>query len=49
VGNTGSASFFLALDEMHKSGLLERGHVVVMAGGEATKWLYGGVAFRWSI
>ncbi|MBI4588610.1 MAG: ketoacyl-ACP synthase III [Candidatus Rokubacteria bacterium] len=49
VGNTGSASFFLALDEMNKKGLLKRGHVVVMAGGEATKWLYGGAAFRWSM
>jgi 3-oxoacyl-[acyl-carrier-protein] synthase III len=49
VGNTGSAAFFVALDELFKSGELEPGQIVVLGGGEATKWLCGGAAIRWSL
>jgi 3-oxoacyl-[acyl-carrier-protein] synthase-3 len=49
VGNTGSAAFFVALDELRKSGHLRAGQIVVMGGAEATKWLCGGAAIRWSM
>jgi 3-oxoacyl-[acyl-carrier-protein] synthase III len=46
VGNTGSAAFFVALDELHKAGQFQPGQIVVMGGAEATKWLCGGAAIR---
>jgi 3-oxoacyl-[acyl-carrier-protein] synthase-3 len=47
VGNTSSASIYLALDELNRAGTLRSGDVVVLLPAEATKWTYGAVALRW--
>jgi 3-oxoacyl-[acyl-carrier-protein] synthase-3 len=47
VGNTVSASIYLALDQIHRSGILTRGDNLVLLPAEATKWVYGAVVLRW--
>ncbi|MCG8701738.1 MAG: 3-oxoacyl-ACP synthase III family protein [Bacteroidales bacterium] len=47
VGNTGSASIFIALDHVNKKKYLKDGDILVLLPAEATKWVYGGVALKW--
>ena len=47
VGNTASASIYIALDEMSRDKRLERGDVIVLLPAEATKWTYGAIVLRW--
>lgn len=48
VGNTGSASIYIALDRAVKERRLKKGDIVVLLPAEATKWVFGGVALRWT-
>ena len=48
VGNTVSASIYIALDELNKQAALKPGNLLVMFPSEATKWLYGGIVVRWT-
>lgn len=45
VGNLGSASIWVALDQLRKSGKLNAGDSVLILGAEATKYLYGGFLY----
>ena len=45
VGNTGSAAIWIAFDELRRS-RLSRGEQVVVLGAEATKYMFGGFAYR---
>lgn len=47
VGNTASASIYIALDAMNREMLLRRGDVVALLPAEATKWTYGAIILRW--
>ena len=47
VGNTASASIYIALDEMNREGWLRTGDVVALLPAEATKWSYGAIVLRW--
>jgi 3-oxoacyl-[acyl-carrier-protein] synthase III len=47
VGNTASASIYIALDTMNRDKHLEAGDIVVLLPSEATKWTYGAVILRW--
>ncbi len=49
VGNTVSASIYIALDQMNKKGILQPGNLLVLLPSEATKWIYGAIAVRWTI
>lgn len=48
VGNTGVAALFMAVDELNRAGHLNRGDLLMVIGGEASKWLYAGTVIRWS-
>jgi 3-oxoacyl-[acyl-carrier-protein] synthase III len=48
VGNTGSASIYIALDQMNRKGRLKAGDLLVLLPAEATKWLYGAIVVRWA-
>lgn len=48
VGNTVSASIYIALDQMNKGGLLHQGDLLALLPTEATKWVYGAVILRWT-
>jgi len=47
VGNTASASIYIALDEMHREKRLRAGDVIALLPAEATKWTYGAILLRW--
>jgi 3-oxoacyl-[acyl-carrier-protein] synthase-3 len=47
VGNTASASIYIALDEMHREKIIRPGDVIALLPAEATKWSYGGILLRW--
>jgi 3-oxoacyl-[acyl-carrier-protein] synthase-3 len=47
VGNTASASIYIALDTLNREKCLRRGDVVVLLPAEATKWTYGAIVLRW--
>ncbi|HTY77613.1 MAG TPA: ketoacyl-ACP synthase III [Candidatus Bathyarchaeia archaeon] len=47
VGNTASASIYIALDEMNRDKLVRPGDVIALLPAEATKWTYGGIVLRW--
>ncbi len=46
VGNTGSASIWIALHLLRKSGKLRSGDKVLVLGAEATKFMYGGFIYH---
>lgn len=46
LGNLGSAAIWVALDQLRRSELIERGHRVLVLGAEATKYLYGGFIYQ---
>jgi 3-oxoacyl-[acyl-carrier-protein] synthase III len=48
VGNTVSASIYIALDQLNKQGALKPGDLLLLLPAEATKWLYGGIIVRWT-
>jgi 3-oxoacyl-[acyl-carrier-protein] synthase-3 len=48
VGNTVSASIYLALDHLSRTGALKRDDLLVLLPAEATKWIYGGIVLRWT-
>jgi len=48
VGNTVSASIYIALDELNKQAKLKPGNLLVLVPAEATKWLYGAIVVRWT-
>lgn len=47
VGNTASASIYIALDELNRDKQLRPGDTIVLLPAEATKWTYGGIILRW--
>jgi len=47
VGNTASASIYIALDTMNREKHLQAGDVAVLLPSEATKWTFGAVILRW--
>jgi len=47
VGNTASASIYIALDEMNREKLIRPGDTIALLPAEATKWTYGGIVLRW--
>jgi 3-oxoacyl-[acyl-carrier-protein] synthase III len=47
VGNCGSASVLIALDEYLRHNAPESGTVGIIAAAEASKWMYGGFAIHW--
>ncbi len=47
VGNTASASIYIALDAMNREGRLRPGDIIVLLPAEATKWTYGAIILRW--
>jgi 3-oxoacyl-[acyl-carrier-protein] synthase-3 len=47
VGNTASASIYIALDEMSRDKRLQSGDLVALLPAEATKWTYGAIVLRW--
>jgi len=47
VGNTSSASIYIALDTMNRGQHLRSGDTVVLLPAEATKWTYGAIILRW--
>ena len=47
VGNTASASIYIALDEMNREKLIQPGDTIALLPAEATKWTYGGIVLRW--
>lgn len=49
VGNTVSASIYIALDHLNRQKLLKSGDLLVLLPAEATKWLYGAVVVRWTM
>ena len=46
VGNTGSASIWIALHQLRQSKKLQNGDKVLILGAEATKFLYGGFIYH---
>jgi len=48
VGNTVSASIYIALDQMNRDGVLKPNDLLVLLPAEATKWIYGAIVARWS-
>ena len=48
VGNTISASIYIALDQMNREGRLKPNDLLVLLPTEATKWVYGAVTVRWT-
>ena len=48
VGNTVSASIYIALDQLNRQGALKHGDLLVLVPAEATKWLCGAVVIRWT-
>jgi len=48
VGNTVSASIYIALDQMNKEGSLKPNDLLVLLPAEATKWIYGAIVVRWT-
>ena len=48
AGNTGSASIYVALDQINRKGRLKAGDLVVLLPAEATKWLFGAIVLRWT-
>lgn len=49
VGNTVSASIYIALDQMKIEGRLKPGDLLVLLPAEATKWVYGAVVLQWTM
>ena len=47
VGNSATASLFHVLYEIDKNGELAYGDKIAIIGGEASKWMYGGVLIEW--
>ncbi len=48
VGNTVSASIYIALDKLNRGGALKPGQSLVLLPTEATKWIYGAVLINWT-
>lgn len=48
VGNTVSASIYIALDQMNRDGVLKPNDLLVLLPAEATKWIYGAIVARWT-
>lgn len=48
VGNTVSASIYIALDQLNRSGSLHFGSLLVFLPAEATKWVYGAIVAKWT-
>ncbi|MFB1050810.1 3-oxoacyl-ACP synthase III family protein [Paraliobacillus sp. JSM ZJ581] len=46
-GNSATASLFHVLDKLYTDQKLSNGTRVAIIGGEASKWLYGGVLLKW--
>ena len=47
VGNSATASLFHVLYEINRNGELAYGDKIAIIGGEASKWMYGGVLIEW--
>lgn len=47
VGNTASASIYIALDSLNRDRRLRCGDTVVLLPAEATKWTYGAIVLNW--
>lgn len=47
VGNSATASLFHVLYEIDQNGELAYGDKIAIIGGEASKWMYGGVLIEW--
>ena len=45
LGNIGSASIWVALDRLRRSGRLAVGDRVLVLGAEASKYMYGGFLY----
>lgn len=48
VGNTVSASIYIALDQMNREGVLRPNDLLVLLPCEGTKWVYGAIVVRWT-
>jgi 3-oxoacyl-[acyl-carrier-protein] synthase-3 len=48
VGNTVSASIYIALDQLNRHSVLKPGDLLLLVPAEATKWLYGAIVVRWT-
>jgi 3-oxoacyl-[acyl-carrier-protein] synthase-3 len=48
VGNTVSASIYIALDQLNRQSALKPNDLLVLFPAEATKWLYGAIVVRWT-
>jgi 3-oxoacyl-[acyl-carrier-protein] synthase-3 len=46
-GYTGGAAILIHLDEMVRTGELQRGQIVVLHSVESSKWMSGGFVLRW--
>ena len=46
-GNTSTSGLFIALDQLKKSNKVNAGDKILIIGGEASKWMYGGVSIVW--
>jgi 3-oxoacyl-[acyl-carrier-protein] synthase-3 len=47
VGNTASASIYIALDTLNREGRLRPGDAVILLPAEAIKWTYGAIILNW--
>ena len=47
TGNTSTSGLFIALDQLKKSNKVNIGDKVLIIGGEASKWMYGGLSIVW--
>ena len=47
MGNSATASLFHVLYDLEVSNSLDRGDKIAIIGGEASKWMYGGVLIEW--
>lgn len=47
TGNTSTSGLFIALDQLKNSNRIKPGNKVLIIGGEASKWMYGGVSIGW--
>jgi len=47
--NTASAGLYIALDHMHRSGMLKPGDRIHMLPAEASKWVHGVIDVEWSL
>jgi 3-oxoacyl-[acyl-carrier-protein] synthase-3 len=47
IGYAGGAAILVQLDQLVRSGTLQRGQTVVLHSIESSKWMAGGLAIRW--